>query len=125
MELDNRPGQPHGAQEQPVSDLPAQAGERNWGPQEQAQFLEAVFAFVGEQYSRPGIETYFEEELRRAGLVEGLEQVGVLPVAPNPTQVEKRQEVLRHLFFGTALGYLAGDLLFPKVDEPPAGQASP
>lgn len=84
----------------------------------------------------PAYTTLFENDLDKAGLLSGLEELGILPVAQNPNPfdadleekqheqwwdehpeaakgfheiLEKRLEILESLHIGAIIGYLLGD----------------
>lgn len=124
MPIEHRPEHPPNLVGQPEIDQP-QPGfmkERspNQGTQEEKKlYLNVAFSFignVGEHYRSAGIEDYFEGELRRAGLVERLEEAGILPSATQDK--EKREEALRHLYAGAVLGHVFGEELLSLMQEP-------
>jgi hypothetical protein len=99
-------------------DFVKERAPEQWTQEEKILYLDIAFSFlgnVGEHYSGAGIENYFEDELRRAGLVERLEQAGLLPTEQHP---EKREETFRQLYMGAVLGHVFGEKILSVMQEP-------
>lgn len=105
---------------------------------------EKILGILQEVQDTPAYAGVFEGDLDHLGLLSALEELGIMPVVenPNPFNVEsdedqhdqwwkqhpeeagefhrdfeRREDVLKHLYFGAILGHLAGARLSSSIEK--------